>query len=395
MTKHFISLALISVSFAIGLVGLSSLQSLSALILAVPVLWTFAGSRYTAFLVMFAYNLAASRGLFHGAAVFLSNNHTAVEAACLWVAWVFGLSLPFEIFWSDKRKRRAIALVLAFMTTYVIPPFSLIGILNLLAASGWIFPNYGFGGLLAMIGLYALCVADKRFAAVMLCVIALMPFEVGVSDSEGSVSGFMSINASFGKLGSGSFAFESDFARASMVFADLKKRVYGTSPDVIVLPETIAGRLNQAGLELWKNEIRQIVSDDTAVIFGAELPVSDGRKYDNAALMLYKGNLSSVRQRIPVPYSMWRPFSETGANLHMLDGGVLVLPDGRRAAVVICYESFLTWPWLISMIHKPDVIISIANLWWCKDTSIPVSMERFVQLWGRLFGVSVVMVRNM
>ncbi|GHV32397.1 hypothetical protein FACS1894167_15340 [Synergistales bacterium] len=177
--------------------------------------------------------------------------------------------------------------------------------------------------------------------------------------------------------------------------ADLKKRVYGTSADVIVLPETIAGRFNHSGLELWKGEIRQIVGDDTAVILGAELPAGDGRKYDNAALMLYKGNLSSVSQRIPVPYSMYRPFSGMGANLHMLDGGVLVLPDGRRAAIVICYEAFLTWPWLVSMIHKPNVIISIANLWWCKDTSIPVSMERFIQLWGRLFGVPVVMARNM
>jgi apolipoprotein N-acyltransferase len=281
------------------------------------------------------------------------------------------------------------------MITYVIPPFSFIGILNPLAASGWIFPDYGFLGLLAMIALYALCVMDRRFAAILLCVIALMPFEARVSSTESSVSGFMSINTSFGKLGSGSFAFESDFERASIVFADLKKRVDGTSADVIVLPETIAGRLNQAGLELWKGEIRKLVSDDTAVIFGAELPTCDGRKYDNAALMLYKGNFSSVRQRIAVPYSMYRPFSGTGANLYLTEDAILTLPNGQRAAVVICYEAFLTWPWLVSMIHKPDVIISIANLWWCRDTSIPVSMERFVQLWGRLFGVPVVAARNM
>jgi apolipoprotein N-acyltransferase len=246
-----------------------------------------------------------------------------------------------------------------------------------------------------MIVLYALCVADRRFAIAMLCVIALMPFEARVSSTESSVSEFMRVNTSFGKLGSGSFAFGSDFERASMVFADLEKRVDGTSPDVIVLPETIAGRLNQAGLELWKNEIMKLAEDDTTVLFGAELPTGDGRKYDNAALMLYKGELFSVRQRIPVPYSMYRPFSGAGANLHMLDDGILVLPDGQRAAVVICYETFLTWPWLISMIHKPDVIISIANLWWCRDTSIPISMERFIQLWGRLFGVPVVAARNM
>ncbi|GHV57046.1 hypothetical protein FACS1894216_21400 [Synergistales bacterium] len=192
---------------------------------------------------MFTYNLAASRGLFHGAAVFLSGNHTAVEAACLWVEWVFGLSLPFGLFWSAEKKRKVGLLVLAFMTAYVIPPFSLIGILNPLTASGCIFPNYGFfGGGLAMIGLYAFYVADRRFAIAVLCVIALMPFEAEVSSTESSVSGFMSINTSFGKLGSGSFAFESDFERASMVFADLKKRVDGTSADVIVLPALQNGK---------------------------------------------------------------------------------------------------------------------------------------------------------
>ena len=55
----------------------------AALILAVPVLWTLADSRYAAFAVILAYKLAASRGLLPGAAVFLSEDHTFLQAAAL------------------------------------------------------------------------------------------------------------------------------------------------------------------------------------------------------------------------------------------------------------------------------------------------------------------------
>jgi apolipoprotein N-acyltransferase len=120
------------------------------------------------------------------------------------------------------------------------------------------------------------------------------------------------------------------------------------------------------------------------------LPTGDGRKYDNAVIMLHDGKITTSNQRIPVLYSMYRgPFASTGANLHFMDNGILDLPDGRRAAIVICYESFLTWPYLTSMIHSPDLIISISNLWWCKDTSLPASQKRAVSLWANLFGLPV------
>jgi apolipoprotein N-acyltransferase len=133
-----------------------------------------------------------------------------------------------------------------------------------------------------------------------------------------------------------------------------------------------------------------------AVIFGAELPAGDGLKYDNAAVMLQKGEITASFQRIPVPYSMYRgPFAKTGANLHLFDDGVISLPDGRRSAVVICYEAFLSWPILRSMWSEPDVIIVVSNLWWCRQTSLPSTMERTITLWGKLFGKQTVFSKNL
>jgi apolipoprotein N-acyltransferase len=208
----------------------------------------------------------------------------------------------------------------------------------------------------------------------------------------------MAVGTSFGRLGSGSFNFEQDYERAEMVFAGLRKRIgigQTVSADIIVLPETIAGRLNRTGRELWKEEIQRLAGVETTFIFGAELPTGDGRKYDNALVMFRKDIFTVIPQRIPVPYSMYRgPFSDTGANLYFFENGILDLPDGRTATVIVCYEAFLTWPYLPSMFNKPDLIVCIANLWWCRETSLPRTMKRTVSLWALTFGVPVVFARN-
>jgi apolipoprotein N-acyltransferase len=88
------------------------------------------------------------------------------------------------------------------------------------------------------------------------------------------------------------------------------------------------------------------------------------------------------------------PFAKSGANPHLFHDGVITLPDGRKAAVIICYEAYLTWPYLISMIYRPGIIISIANLWWCRDTSLPATQRTVVSLWALTFGVPVIFAQN-
>jgi apolipoprotein N-acyltransferase len=392
-------IALILASFVIGFIGLSFDPALSPMILAVPVFWTLAISRYSAFAVIFAYKLAASRGLLPGAAVFLSEHHTFTEAAALYLLMPFGASLPFGVFWSRDRRRKAICLVLAFFTAYVLPPMSLIGIINPLMASGTIFKGWRFAGMFVVMGIYMVCAVSRKTAFVFLCVIgiftALPPDNWHVPPKP---EGIISVDTSFGRLGSGSFNFGRDYERANMVFSELGKRMgkdaAANAANIVILPETIAGRLNKAGLELWKGEIQKLLPDK-AVIFGAELPTGDGRKYDNAILMLHDGKITTSLQRIPVPYSMFRgPFAKTGANLHLFDNGILELPDGRKVAVIVCYEAFLTWPFLVSMFHKPDMIVCTANLWWCRETSLPTTQRNVVSLWANTFGVPAVFVRN-
>jgi apolipoprotein N-acyltransferase len=388
---------LVLASACIGYAGFTTVPRAAALVLAVPVLWTLAKSRYTAFAVILAYKLAASRGLLPGAAVFLSEDHALWQAAMLYLVMSFGVSLPFLVLWDRDRELKAMLVIPAFLIAYLHPPLSLIGIINPLIASGTIFRGWGFAGMITMLAVYVLCAVSRKGAYAALCVIALF----AVLPGEGwyvspAPEGIMAVDTSFARLGSGSFNFEQDYDRANMVFDDLKRRnIAESEAKIILLPETIAGRLNRTGIELWENEIQKLTPGGKAVIFGAELPTDDGKKYDNAILMTYQGKIAYIRQRIPVPWSMYRgPFAKTGANLHFWDSGIIPLPDSRNAAVIVCYEAFLTWPFITSMIQKPDVIISTANLWWCKDTSLPATQKTAVSLWSLLFGVPAVFARN-
>ena len=246
--------------------------------------------------------------------------------------------------------------------------------------------------------IWSLCALNKRFAVLAICVIVAFSILPGASWYETTApDGFLAVDTSFGRLGSGSFHFEQDYERVQYVFEDLRQRdLKNAETRCIVLPETIAGRFNPSALDLWRRELGKLVKSGTAIIFGGEIPTNDGRKYDNVAMMLHEGEITAVPQRIPVPYSMYRgPFAESGANLHLFEDGILDLPDGRKAAVVICYEAYLTWPYLVSMRHKPDMIISIANLWWCRETSLPITQRNTVALWGLLFGVPTIFAANL
>jgi apolipoprotein N-acyltransferase len=120
-------------------------------------------------------------------------------------------------------------------------------------------------------------------------------------------------------------------------------------------------------------------------------------KYDNT-MTSFEGNgeHQAAKQRFPVPFSMYRPFGETGANAYLSSlGEVSTLTiKGKKLGALICYEQFLTWPFLSLLSQTPDVILAPSNLWWCKYTSLPGIQEATVRLWARLFGVPVVICSN-
>jgi apolipoprotein N-acyltransferase len=100
-----------------------------------------------------------------------------------------------------------------------------------------------------------------------------------------------------------------------------------------------------------------------------------------------------VQQRVPVPFGMWRPFTGAGVPLNVAGDGILRVA-GQRAAVLICYEQLLVWPAVVSMLHRPTLIVGIANDHWVRHTPILELQQMYLQSWSRLFALPLISALN-
>jgi hypothetical protein len=89
---------------------------------------------------------------------------------------------------------------------------------------------------------------------------------------------------------------------------------------------------------------------------------------------------------------MWKPLSGDGVPLNLLGPGTISV-QGQRAAVLLCYEQLLVWPFLSSMLEHPTVLVTAANDYWA-DTPIPEVQEVSTKSWARLFGLPRLLAVN-
>jgi apolipoprotein N-acyltransferase len=373
----------------IGLAGLCSLM---------PLLWLEAESRRSAFLSIFAFYLVFSRGILPGAAVFFRDG-SLIRAFVLWVSSSFALALPWGLLWSDLDTRKALRVVLAVLSS-IPPPLGLIGWGNSLITAGLFFPGTGWFGLAFMLMLYSFAALSHRLRRVLIIAVLIsVPFLNVLVNAERTVLGdvtVLGVDTSFGRVASGSGDFETQFERERLVFQHIREMERNgelEGVDIVVLPETIVGRMNPSVRWRWERFLDPFAEKGTVFIAGAEIPTDRGMKYDNTMVSFEGGGSHQVaKQRFPVLFSMYLPFADTGANGYLSSFGEVSMMNimGKRLGVLVCYEQFLTWPFLTLLSQSPDAILASSNLWWCKDTSLPGIQSATVRLLAALFGVSVV-----
>ena len=114
--------------------------------------------------------------------------------------------------------------------------------------------------------------------------------------------------------------------------------------------------------------------------------------YGNVAII--RGAQSGIfLQRVPVPVSVWKPFSRGGAPLHLGGPAVLEL-GGERAALLICYEQVIPWTVLTAALAHPTLFVGMSNDHWATGTPIPQWQSLSLRAWSRLFGVPYLLAVN-
>lgn len=369
---------------------------LLALTAFVPMAWSISKDRATAGLFIFMYYLLAARGIPAGGAVFFGQDTSPLFAFLLWIAASAALTLPWYLLWCECHKNffSAFLRLLLIFILITVPPIGLCGWASPLLAAGILFPGSGWLGILLFLIALALLTVIKRkirlpvygIATIVIILIALQH-----QPPQPVPAGFIGIDTHYGKVASGSAGLTDAFIRTS----DIAVRVLSEDAAYVLVPETVAGIWTEASDNFWRGLTGLLQARGQTLIVGAEI-YDDAQKYDNCMLFLGFDHAVLYRQRVPVPVSMWMPFGGTGtANAYWFEPGVVELADGRRAAVLICYEQFIVWPVLRSFFYSaPDILIATANQWWCKDTSIPTIQLQCATSWARLFGVPLVTATN-
>ena len=112
-------------------------------------------------------------------------------------------------------------------------------------------------------------------------------------------------------------------------------------------------------------------------------------------MLLVRGeeNTALYQERIPIPIAMWEPLGDEGVPLNLVARGTIRIRN-QIAAVLICYEQVLVWPFLSSALEHPTVLLTTSNDYWAKDTRIPAIQQSSAASWARLFHLPVLSASN-
>jgi hypothetical protein len=170
---------------------------------------------------------------------------------------------------------------------------------------------------------------------------------------------------------------------------------------VLLFPEHLVPHWNESTDAFWENTLASLAAQHRTVLIGAGInqPAFPRNPFpQNRCLnvLLARGEENTVlyQERIPIPIGMWKPFSDDGVPLNLFARGTISI-HGQNAAVLICYEQILVWPFLSSALEQPTILLSTSNDYWAKNTRIPAIQQSSAASWARLFSLPLLSARNL
>jgi len=274
------------------------------------------------------------------------------------------------------------------LAALALPPIGIVGWANPLTAAGALFPGTGWTGLGLLLALLVVVAEARRPTLLYPCFVLASVLNVSATAHEEPQ--WIGLDTRYGPTDSTEGEFERLRGLQRLVL-----RASREAPDgaVFVLPEAVGGAWT-VNAAWWQRVARKLERKRQTVLVGAKRPDEGSRQYVNILVSL--GNETGVEfaSRVPVPIGMWTPYRDDGAKTAWWETGISVL-NGQRAASLVCYEQLLVWPVLVSMAHRPEVLVGASNDWWAIETNIPDIQRQAVVAWGRLFGVPTVYAANL
>jgi len=380
----FRSGVLIALSTSAGGIGWSGDVALLPLAATFPMLWSLARTRLQATAISAAYFLAASRGLPQGVANFYGQD--IWPGLLLWLVASSAFVTVHSVLWTDRKGWQKPLRYLAACVAMAVPPLGILGWAHPITAAGVLFPGWEWWGLGAMAaGLIVMTTRYRPAAALAMAGFWLWSAaEWTPPILPASWTGVdLEMGASLGR--------EAGLERQQALIDVVRAQGPGAT---VVLPESALGFWTPTVGRAWQRALK-----DTGITVIVGAAVVDSQGYDNVLVKLSTDESQVLyRERMPVPGSMWQPWSawigdQGGARAHFFAHPVVDVGN-QSVAPLICYEQLLVWPILQSAFHRPDAIVAVGNGWWTAGTAIIDIQRASSEAWARLFDLPLVISFN-
>lgn len=355
--------------------------SLIPLGLAFPALAFAQDNRRAVTLVAFSYYAAASWTVVEVSGAYFAGGPSA--GILPWLCASTLLSAPWAVLWS--RNGVSWRLPVALIATTV-PPIGLIDWASPLTSGGPLFPGLGFAGTAATIAVMT-SVAQRHVAAL----VWLALFSVAANTfhtSPRSPNGWVGYDTQFGVVHDPRTPMP-EFQAADTI----QQQAASSNAKVLVFPEGVIPRWTEATDAFWKTTVDRAAQRGAVLLVGAGVPVADPAPRLRNIVAIRGAHTAEFDQRIPVPLAMWKPWGKDRVSLN-LTGPATKEIGGEHAAILICYEQLLPWSYLSAFIHRPTVLVGVANASWTKYTVTPKYQQAALLNWARLFRKPVITATN-
>jgi apolipoprotein N-acyltransferase len=342
---------------------------------------------------MFCYYAAASWPLIPGARAFFGLQGAPLIGLFLCLAAAALLALPWNLLFTRRWGKAALSVPLCVALT-AIPPLGIIGWASPLLSAGVLFPGSRWFGLALIIVFLSLF----RFkpAASVVCLTACA-FAVHFQYTQPQLpAGWEAVNTNYGGAGQG----EPDFITEYNTHQFMQTTILESRAAVLLFPEHLVTHWNESTEAFWGNTLAAIAAQHRTVLIGAGINTSATsrnpfaqNRYFNVLLARGEDNSALYQERIPIPIAMWKPLGNDGVPLNVFARGTIRIHN-QNAAVLICYEQILVWPFLSSALEHPTVLLTASNDYWAKNTRIPAIQQSSTASWARLFHIPVLSATN-
>jgi len=342
---------------------------------------------------MFSYYAAASWPLIPGARAFFGEQGTPIIGLFLCLAAAVLLALPWGLLFSRGRGRAAFCVPLCILLT-AMPPLGTIGWASPLLSAGVLFPASNWFGL-ALIIVFLSAFRFKPAQSLVGLTFCVLVFHFQFTEPR-LPAGWEAVNTNYGGVGQGDPDFTTEYNTAQTMQATIAE----SRATVLLFPEHLVAHWNESTEAFWGDTLTSIAAQHRTVLIGAGInrpatlknPFGQNR-YLNVLLARGEENAAVYEERIPIPIAMWKPLSDDGVPLKLFGRGTIGIRS-QKAAVLICYEQVLVWPFVSSAVERPTILLTISNDYWAKDTLIPAIQHASAASWARLFDLPILSATN-